>query len=49
MKEAGEGLVLVDLRESGMQKDVRWAVEGSRINVEQTVRELLRNTRDVAS
>jgi hypothetical protein len=46
MKEAWEGLVEVDLRECGMQKGIRWAVEGSRKDVERIVAEVLRNSRD---
>lgn len=49
MEGAGRGLLKVDFRESGMQKDVRWAVKKSRGEVEKIVKEVLENTRDGAS
>jgi len=45
MKEVGDRLLWVDFRESGMQKDVRWAVKGTRAEVEKIVAEVIRNTR----
>jgi hypothetical protein len=49
MENAGEALLKVDFRESGMQKDARWAVRGSRGEVERIVKEVLENTRESAS
>jgi len=37
MKEAQGGLRKVDFRDSGMQKGIRWAVRGSREEVESIV------------
>jgi hypothetical protein len=46
MGGAGEALERVDFRESGMQKDVRWAARGSRGEVERIVREVIENTKE---
>lgn len=40
------GLRKVDFRESGMNRDVRWAVRGSRGEVERIVKEVVENTRE---
>ncbi|KAH6670092.1 hypothetical protein B0J14DRAFT_597850 [Halenospora varia] len=40
------GLRRVDFRESGMNREVRWAVRGSREDVEKIVKEVVENTRD---
>lgn len=42
-QEGEGGLRKVDFRESGMQKDVRWAVEGTREDVERIVKEVVEN------
>ncbi|PSS22845.1 hypothetical protein M430DRAFT_48475 [Amorphotheca resinae ATCC 22711] len=47
MREAGESLRSVDFRESGMQKDVRWAIRGGREEVLRIVEEVVRNTGDL--
>ena len=47
MKDAGERLTRVDFRESGMQRDVRWAIRGSRAEVERIVGEIVKNTKTV--
>lgn len=40
------GLKRVDFRESGMQKDVRWAIKGDAGLVARIVREVLENTKE---
>ncbi|KAF4627929.1 hypothetical protein G7Y89_g10221 [Cudoniella acicularis] len=41
------GLSRVDFRESGMTKDIRWAVKGTRDEVEKIVKEVVENTKEV--
>ena len=39
MQEAGEALVKVDFRDSGLQQGVNWTIKGSRKEVERKVGE----------
>jgi hypothetical protein len=45
LRESGEKLGKVDFRESGMKKEVRWAVKGKRRAVERVAKEVLDNTK----
>ncbi|RDL38526.1 uncharacterized protein BP5553_02866 [Venustampulla echinocandica] len=46
MSSAQNSLKRVDFRESGMQKEVRWALKGNKSEVERIVREVIQNTRE---
>jgi hypothetical protein len=43
-KDGIGGLKRVDLRESGMQKGIRWAVKGSRAEVERIIEQVMENS-----
>lgn len=47
MIEAGDSLKRVDLRGSGMEKEVRWATKGSRSDIQRIVGEVVFNRKMV--
>ena len=44
LRKSGQKLRKVDLRESGLDKEIRWAVKGERREVERIAREVSENT-----